>query len=403
MIRAFLCAALAASVASIVAGCGSSSSSSSAAAADTTPYNVGGSVSTPLTTTGLVLRNNGGNDLTVNSGSTTFTFTTKVANGSAYAVTVYTQPYGQFCTVHNGSGTVAGAAVTSVAVSCGAWSSKPSLNAQRDGHGVAAIGTTLYAVGGENGATLLTTTSLEAFDTASATSWTTMAPMTTARYLLTAQAVSGKLYAIGGYNAGTLTTVEAYDPTGNSWSPKTAMPTSRYMLGSGVINGLIYVAGGYSTTSGAATAVLEAYDPVGNSWNSTALASMPTARYGVTAAVANGILYVIGGTVNGSTMLNTVEAYNPTSDSWSTKASRYYAAQTAGSFVINGIIYVFGGFTTNTINTAEAYDPGTNTWYFILDMTLGRSLANGVAVGGVGYAPGGRSGTSHAEVEAYTP
>jgi len=41
-----------------------------------------------------------------------------IANGAAYAVTVGTQPSGQTCSVANGSGTVSGANVTNVAVTC---------------------------------------------------------------------------------------------------------------------------------------------------------------------------------------------------------------------------------------------------------------------------------------------
>ncbi|MGZ6034932.1 MAG: beta strand repeat-containing protein, partial [Myxococcaceae bacterium] len=79
-------------------------------------YTIGGTV-TGLSGTGLVLRDNGGDDLAVTS-SGTFTFATSLASGSAYAVTVASQPSGQTCTVSNGSGTVASANVTSVSVSC---------------------------------------------------------------------------------------------------------------------------------------------------------------------------------------------------------------------------------------------------------------------------------------------
>ena len=71
-----------------------------------------------LTGGGLVLRNNGGDDLAVGSNGS-FTFATSLTSGSTYAVTVATQPTGQTCTVSNGSGTVAGANVTNVSVSCG--------------------------------------------------------------------------------------------------------------------------------------------------------------------------------------------------------------------------------------------------------------------------------------------
>ena len=75
---------------------------------------VGGNVS-GLTGT-LVLRNNGNDNVTVGTNGA-FKFGLSIANGSAYAVTVGTQPAGQFCTVTNGSGN-AGADVTNVAVNC---------------------------------------------------------------------------------------------------------------------------------------------------------------------------------------------------------------------------------------------------------------------------------------------
>src|SRR6266571_8537394 len=78
-------------------------------------FTVGGTISGLSGT--VVLRNNGGNDLTV-SANGSFTFSAPVAQGSPYAVTVLTQPVGQSCSVVNGSGTVAGANVTNVAVSC---------------------------------------------------------------------------------------------------------------------------------------------------------------------------------------------------------------------------------------------------------------------------------------------
>lgn len=81
-------------------------------------YTIGGNVG-GLTGTGLVLQNNGGDDLSI-SANGSFTFSTKIANGASYNVTVKTQPSGptQLCTVANGSSTVSGGNVTSVSVTC---------------------------------------------------------------------------------------------------------------------------------------------------------------------------------------------------------------------------------------------------------------------------------------------
>ena len=80
-------------------------------------FSVGGSV-TGLAGT-VTLQNNGGDALPV-SANGPFTFPTALNNGAAYNVTVLTQPASQVCTVTNGTGTVAGADVTNVAVACSA-------------------------------------------------------------------------------------------------------------------------------------------------------------------------------------------------------------------------------------------------------------------------------------------
>jgi N-acetylneuraminic acid mutarotase len=82
-------------------------------------YDIGGTV-TGLTGTGLVLQDNGGDNLPLAPGGGPFayTFGTPIAAGSPYAVTVLSQPTGQYCTVSNDTGTVAGSAVTNANVNC---------------------------------------------------------------------------------------------------------------------------------------------------------------------------------------------------------------------------------------------------------------------------------------------
>ena len=83
----------------------------------TNKYTVGGSI-TGLTASGLVLENNGSDDVTAAANSTSFTFANAVASGAPYSVTVKTQPSGQTCSITSASGTVGAAPVTNVAVTC---------------------------------------------------------------------------------------------------------------------------------------------------------------------------------------------------------------------------------------------------------------------------------------------
>jgi len=80
-------------------------------------FTVGGTV-TGLTGSGLVLRNNGGDDLAITQDGA-FTFPTKLAAGAAYTISVLTQPSApaQTCTPSQAAGTVA-ANVTGALVTC---------------------------------------------------------------------------------------------------------------------------------------------------------------------------------------------------------------------------------------------------------------------------------------------
>lgn len=78
-------------------------------------YSVGGAVSGLAGT--VVLQNNSGDDLNISTDGA-FMFATAMADGAAYNVTVLTQPTGQACSVSNGSGTISGASVASVSVTC---------------------------------------------------------------------------------------------------------------------------------------------------------------------------------------------------------------------------------------------------------------------------------------------
>lgn len=80
-------------------------------------FTIGGNVSGLASGVSVVLQDNGGDNKTV-SANGAFTFTTPVVTGNAYAVSILTPPTGQSCSVAQGSGTVNGANVTNVAVTC---------------------------------------------------------------------------------------------------------------------------------------------------------------------------------------------------------------------------------------------------------------------------------------------
>lgn len=100
----------------VLAACGGSGSSGSRM--PPTYYTIGGSV-TGLSGSGLVLRDNGGDNVKVTANGM-FTFATRLTSGTAYAASVATQPTSpiQTCRISNGSGTVSTGSITSISVTC---------------------------------------------------------------------------------------------------------------------------------------------------------------------------------------------------------------------------------------------------------------------------------------------
>lgn len=99
----------------ITAGCGGGGGGDSAPP-PVPQFTLGGSIS-GLTGSGLVLAN-GTDTIAVDAGATAFTLPTAITSGSAFSVTVQTQPVGQTCAVADGNGSMGNANVTSAVVTC---------------------------------------------------------------------------------------------------------------------------------------------------------------------------------------------------------------------------------------------------------------------------------------------
>ena len=93
-----------------------------------------------------------------------------------------------------------------------------------------------------------------------------IAKMNTPRGELSAVCVNGKIYAIGGYNGSTfLSTVEVYNPVKNVWTYISPMMFERGWPAASVCDGKIYVSGG-RFKPGSMLNTMEVYDPKINKW-----------------------------------------------------------------------------------------------------------------------------------------
>lgn len=230
--------------------------------------------------------------------------------------------------------------------------------------------------------------------------WRTRTSMPTARYSFAAAAANGRIYAIGGStSSGPIATVEEYNPATNTWTPRAPMLEQRAAIGAASIDGLVYVAGG-SGPGNCPLNTLEIYNPVLDSWMAGPLMPGGPRKNAVVVAVGRKI-YVIGGELNvcGSptgAVLNRVEAFDVDTQQWSlpgTLTNMPTARRFFGAGAVQGIIYAVGGDnTTSNLQTVEAYNPATNTWNSRSPLPAARSLLAVTVIDDALYAVGGNNG-----------
>lgn len=164
----------------------------------------------------------------------------------------------------------------------------------------------------------------------------------------------------------------------NKWQIISELPTLRTGFATAVVDGKIYLIGGtpFQNRRGPyGLSTVEVYDPQTNSWEQ--VADMPTPRTKAKTAVVNGTIYVCGG-YNGADnrlvnlkFLDIVEAYDPQNDTWTRKQGMSGGRVGFGMGVVADKIYSMGGYVHLLdlepeapwrIDLVEAYDPATDTW-----------------------------------------
>ena len=148
------------------------------------------------------------------------------------------------------------------------WSQTASLNTARYGHGVVAIGSSIFAVGGFAPGYL---SSLERYNTSGLTlTWSTVTPSggtftarsNSAVATSTAAISTGAMYVFGGYTAaGVSSLVDMYNPATYTWTSKPSL-RAQGLAGACAASdtaGNIYILGGFDS---AVSPTVTRYDPV---------------------------------------------------------------------------------------------------------------------------------------------
>jgi hypothetical protein len=172
----------------------------------------------------------------------------------------------------------------------------------------------------------------------------------------------GKLYALGGIappNYTPTTFSSRFNPTSNQWETVAHLPVAVFLPAGSAYTGKVYVAGG--ATAGAVTSTLQIYDIAANSW--TFGHPLPAIVEAAGGAALNGKLYIMGGD-NGTNVYTSTYIYDITTNTWSMGAPVPAPVTNTSATVANGRIYLFGGVDAayNAVDTLYAYNPSNNSW-----------------------------------------
>lgn len=184
----------------------------------------------------------------------------------------------------------------------------------------------------------------------------------------------------------------AVEAAEDSWATMASMPTARSLLGAAVVDGKIYVVGGQG-------GINEVYDPATNTW--ATMSPLPSQRTSFGIVTYANKIYVIGGYANTTTegipnLSGLVEVYDPVTNNWGTKTSMPTPRAQLTACTVNGKIYTLGGFENSfsgkysAVN--EVYDPETDTWATKKPMLADMYAHCAVALGDKIYVIWGQSG-----------
>lgn len=181
------------------------------------------------------------------------------------------------------------------------------------------------------------------------------------------------------------------------------MPTPRQELQSAVINEKIYVLGGIASNISILN-TLEIYNATTDTWDSASPA--PASLHHQALASLHNNVYVFGGYKD---LQFQAEAacfvYRTLTDTWDTIASLPFPLGAATASTLDDKIYVFGGINNLGVQKATLiYNPDTNTWSEGADMPTPREHLASAVIGDKIYVVSGRGFSDAAiKLEVYHP
>lgn len=206
-----------------------------------------------------------------------------------------------------------------------------------------------------------------------------------------------------------------YDPANDEWIQGPPIPSARRRGGAGLVvhDGKFYVVAGNTIGhDGGYVPWFDVYDPVAATW--TALPDAPRARDHFHAVVANDKLYAIGGRLSGgpggtfAPLIAEVDVYDFATESWSTLpfAQNLPTPRAASAMALfdDEILVIGGEGNGQAYDTVEALDPTTNTWRTAASLNHARHGTQAIVSGGSVFVAGGspnQGGGNQKNMEVY--
>jgi uncharacterized phage protein gp47/JayE len=234
----------------------------------------------------------------------------------------------------------------------------------------------ILVVGGSSGSNLTgVTRSAEIFDPVTQT-WSTVAPMNSARMFHTATLLpTGEVFVFGGTtglgDSNAIAIGEIYDPIGNTWGLVSTIgaPTARYFHSANLLDtNKVLIIGG-RLASGLETNTCFLYDFVGGTWSTTGNLLVARAHHTSETLNTTNVLAIMG--ENAGVTLLSAELYDKVGGTWSfTLNNLAYSRQGHASSILNDNTVLVSGGSLDSFNTllpiytsaVDIYDPGTNLW-----------------------------------------
>lgn len=252
------------------------------------------------------------------------------------------------------------------------WRALPTGLAGRQQSSAAAIGSTLYLMGGGGGPGPTTPTDNLAYD-AVLNTWTSKAPLPIRRQNGSAVAAGGYVYYVGGWDPslGYTNTLYRYDPVANTWLttlatiPITAVGEAVY---DAVMDRILFVQVNGSGTT------MYLYDVALDSWSA---ATQPVIGSG-----GRGVFHAPNSKAYFQYATQFWE-YEPTTGTFTSKAAVPVSYTSTFMFSYADRVWIVGGGGAGVgVGIARSYDPATNGWEVRDDLVVARYFHTGAVVDG---------------------